>query len=74
MLTIHGSMDETVPAEDALDFDKFISNHELCIIEGADHEFSSHQDKLSSLVLEFIKTRADKDKDTSKEAKIHSRL
>ncbi|ESW33014.1 hypothetical protein PHAVU_001G036300 [Phaseolus vulgaris] len=74
VLTIHGSMDETVPAEDALEFDKFISNHELCILEGADHECSSHQDKLSSIVLEFIKTHADKYKDTSKQAKIHSRF
>ncbi|KAL2317921.1 hypothetical protein Fmac_031797 [Flemingia macrophylla] len=64
VLTIHGSMDEIVPAEDALEFAKFISNHELCIIEGADHEYSSHQDVLTSLVLEFIKIHTDKDKDT----------
>lgn len=58
-------MDQTVPAEDALEFDKFISNHELRIIEGADHEYSHHQDELTHLVLEFIKIHNDKDKDTS---------
>uniref|UniRef100_A0A0R0GB94 Peptidase S9 prolyl oligopeptidase catalytic domain-containing protein n=1 Tax=Glycine max TaxID=3847 RepID=A0A0R0GB94_SOYBN len=81
VLTIHGSMDEIVPAEDALEFAKFISNHELCFIEGADHEYTYHQDELTSLVLEFIKIHIDKDKDTSKQARfgrvhkpIHSRL
>lgn len=58
-------MDQTVPAEDALEFDKFISNHELRIIEGADHEYSHLQDELTHLVLEFIKIHNDKDKDTS---------
>jgi len=74
-------MDEIVPAEDALEFAKFISNHELCFIEGADHEYTYHQDELTSLVLEFIKIHIDKDKDTSKQARfgrvhkpIHSRL
>ncbi|XP_027333820.1 uncharacterized protein LOC113848482 [Abrus precatorius] len=81
VLTIHGSMDETVPAEDALEFAKFTSNHELHIIEGADHEYSHHQDELSSLVLGFIKVHTDKDNDTSKQTHfgrvdkpIHSRL
>ena len=69
VLTVHGSMDETVPAEDALEFDKFISNHELCIVEGADHEFTCHQDELTCLVLEFIKAHHDKDKDTSKQTR-----
>ncbi|KAG4931487.1 hypothetical protein JHK82_048595 [Glycine max] len=81
VLTIHGSMDEIVPAEDAVEFTKFISNHELCFIEGADHEYTSHQDELTSLVLEFIKIHIDKDKDTSKQTRfrrvhksIHSRF
>lgn len=69
VLTVHGSMDETVPAEDALEFAKFISNHELRIIEGADHEYSSHQDELACLVLEFIKAHHDKHKDISKQTR-----
>lgn len=81
VLTIHGSTDKIVPAEDASEFAKFISNHELCIIEGADHEYTSHQDELTSLVLEFIKIHTDKDEDTSKQTRfervhkpIHSRF
>ncbi|RYR55484.1 hypothetical protein Ahy_A06g030692 [Arachis hypogaea] len=66
VLTVHGSKDETVPSEDALDFDKFISNHELHIVERADHEFTHHQDELTSIVLEFIKSHNDKDTNKSK--------
>ncbi|WJX09647.1 hypothetical protein P8452_00459 [Trifolium repens] len=81
VLTVHGSMDETVPAEDALEFSKFILNHELCIIEGADHEYTCHQDELTSLVLEFIKVHNDKENNTYKQTRfgradkpIHSRF
>ncbi|CAJ2675209.1 unnamed protein product [Trifolium pratense] len=81
VLTVHGSMDETVPVEDALEFSKFILNHELCIIEGADHEYTCHQDELTSLVLEFIKVHNDKENNTSKQTRfgrvdkpIHSRF
>ncbi|KAL9227242.1 hypothetical protein vseg_002959 [Gypsophila vaccaria] len=54
ILTVHGSMDPIVSAEDALEFDKVIDNHTLRIIEGADHEFTLHQDNLVSIVLEFV--------------------
>ncbi|KAH9800047.1 Hydrolase 4 domain-containing protein [Citrus sinensis] len=68
VLTIHGTKDKMVPAEDALEFDKFIPNHKLHIIEGADHEFTSHQDELASLVIQFIKANYQKDGPTSKRA------
>lgn len=55
MLTVHGSLDEVVPAASALEFSKLISNHELEIIEGADHEFSSHQNEVVAVVVKFIK-------------------
>lgn len=55
VLTIHGSMDKIVLVEDAYEFDKFIPNHKLCIVEGADHEYTSHQDELASIVLDFSK-------------------
>uniref|UniRef100_A0A803QTN1 Serine aminopeptidase S33 domain-containing protein n=1 Tax=Cannabis sativa TaxID=3483 RepID=A0A803QTN1_CANSA len=55
VLTIHGSMDKIVPIEDSFEFNKFISNHKLHIIEGADHEYTYHQDELASVVLDFIK-------------------
>ncbi|CAI0387322.1 unnamed protein product [Linum tenue] len=57
VLTIHGSADEIIPVEDALEFAKIIPNHKLHIIEGADHGYSSHQTELASVVLEFIKSR-----------------
>ncbi|PIN02730.1 putative esterase [Handroanthus impetiginosus] len=55
VLTVHGSADEIIPVEDAHEFAKIIPNHQLQIIEGADHHYSSHQDELASAVLRFIK-------------------
>ena len=47
-------MDKIVPAKDALEFARFIRNHKLHLIEGADHEYTSHQDELATVVLDFI--------------------
>ncbi|KAI3814482.1 hypothetical protein L1987_14122 [Smallanthus sonchifolius] len=55
VLTVHGSADEIIPVEDALEFAKIIPNHELKIIEGANHGYTNHRDKLVSVVLDFIK-------------------
>ncbi|KAH6779091.1 alpha/beta-Hydrolases superfamily protein [Perilla frutescens var. hirtella] len=55
VLTVHGSADDVILVDDALEFAKIIPNHQLEIIEGADHKFSSHQDELASVVLRFIK-------------------
>ncbi|XP_030530748.1 uncharacterized protein LOC115741141 isoform X1 [Rhodamnia argentea] len=81
VLTVHGSLDKIVPAEDSLEFAKVISNHKLCIMEGADHEYTSHQDELTSVVLDFVKTDSCPNKGTvnpfppSKPAKSpHSRM
>ncbi|XP_057478334.1 putative uncharacterized protein YDL057W [Actinidia eriantha] len=63
VLTVHGSIDEMVPVEDAYKFNKYISNHKLRIIEGADHEFTSHQDELASIVLDFITVNPHQDRD-----------
>ncbi|XWS26421.1 hypothetical protein CRYUN_Cryun26dG0030900 [Craigia yunnanensis] len=61
VLTIHGTMDKIVPAKDALEFARFIRNHKLHLIEGADHEYTSHQDELATVVLDFIRAvREDK--------------
>ncbi|KAL3500763.1 hypothetical protein ACH5RR_039856 [Cinchona calisaya] len=54
VLTVHGSIDELVPVNDAKEFAKHIPNHKLEIFEGSDHEFTSHQDKLASVVLNFV--------------------
>jgi alpha/beta superfamily hydrolase len=57
VLTVHGANDDVVPSEDALEFDKYISNHELHIIERADHRYASHQLELAAIVLKFTKSR-----------------
>ncbi|KAL2897960.1 hypothetical protein RDABS01_039742 [Bienertia sinuspersici] len=57
VLTIHGSMDQIVPANDALEFDKIIANHVLRVIEGADHEYTLHQNELVQAVLDFMQDR-----------------
>lgn len=56
VLTVHGSDDDVVPSEDALEFHKYISNHELQIIEGANHSYSSHQLELANTVLKFVRS------------------
>ncbi|XVF89083.1 hypothetical protein PTKIN_Ptkin19aG0102200 [Pterospermum kingtungense] len=61
VLTIHGTMDKIVPATDALEFARFIQNHKLEFIEGADHEYTSHQDELATVVVDFVRAvREDK--------------
>jgi uncharacterized protein len=49
--------DDVVPSADALEFNKYISNHELHIIEKADHRYASHQFELAAVVLKFIKSK-----------------
>lgn len=66
VLTVHGSMDKIVPTEDALEFSKLIANHDLCIMEGADHNYTSHQDELASVVVNFVKDNLHLHKDKSK--------
>ncbi|CAN6441797.1 unnamed protein product [Victoria cruziana] len=55
VLTVHGSEDEIIPVEDALEFDKLIPNHKLVIVEQANHCYSAHQSELASIVVDFIK-------------------
>ncbi|KAK1413855.1 hypothetical protein QVD17_29591 [Tagetes erecta] len=55
VLSVHGSADEVIPVEDASEFAKIIPNHELRIIEGANHVYSNHRDKLVPVVVDFIK-------------------
>ncbi|GER51429.1 alpha/beta-Hydrolases superfamily protein [Striga asiatica] len=55
VFTVHGSLDEIVPVGDAIEFSKIIPNHQLQIIDGADHRFSSHEHELASAVFHFVK-------------------
>ncbi|KAF6162497.1 hypothetical protein GIB67_006206 [Kingdonia uniflora] len=57
VLTVHGSMDEVIPVEDASEFAKIISNHKLHIVEGANHCYTEHEVELAEAVLDFIKGR-----------------
>lgn len=61
VLTVHGSDDRIVSVTEAYEFAKYIKNHKLCVIEGADHEFTSHQHQLASTVLSFFKKDDDND-------------
>ncbi|KAI7741576.1 hypothetical protein M8C21_019853 [Ambrosia artemisiifolia] len=55
VLSIHGSADKIVPMDDAMEFAKRILNHKLHIINGADHEYTCHQNELASIALDFVK-------------------
>uniref|UniRef100_A0A0E0JKE0 BAAT/Acyl-CoA thioester hydrolase C-terminal domain-containing protein n=1 Tax=Oryza punctata TaxID=4537 RepID=A0A0E0JKE0_ORYPU len=52
--TVHGSADETIPVEDAYEFAKHISNHKLQVIEGANHNYTTHRKELTDAVVDFI--------------------
>lgn len=56
VLTIHGAIDEIVPAEDARMFAANIPNHELRIMADADHRYTGHEQELTALVLDFIRS------------------
>ncbi|XP_010262104.1 PREDICTED: uncharacterized protein LOC104600706 [Nelumbo nucifera] len=70
VLTVHGSQDEIVPAEDALEFAKIIRNHKIHIIEGADHGYTSHQAELISVVLDFTRAGLQQDKDIRNQVEV----
>ncbi len=61
VLTVHGSADKIVPVEDALEFSKFIDNHRLHIIEGAEHGYSAQQAELATIVLDFVRIAMQQD-------------
>ncbi|KNA13464.1 hypothetical protein SOVF_116860 isoform A [Spinacia oleracea] len=65
VLTVHGSTDEIIPVEDAYEFSKIIPNHKLHIIEGANHCFTEHQDEVVPVVIDFIKSCMQQNKESS---------
>nr|GEZ34546.1 alpha/beta hydrolases superfamily protein [Tanacetum cinerariifolium] len=74
VLTIHGFGDKIVPTEDAIEFAKHVVNHKLHIIEGADHEYTSHQNELSSVVLSFVQSGSSHDNARSENKSLRSSL
>lgn len=65
VLTVHGSADEVIPVQDALEFAKIMPNHKLHVVEGADHGYTSYQAELVPVVLNFIKSALQQDKGTT---------
>lgn len=55
VLTIHGTNDEIIPADDAYQFAQRISTHKLVLVKDADHSYRGHQSQLVKHVLEFLK-------------------
>ena len=49
--------------EDAKEFAKIIPNHELQIVEGADHCYTNYQSQLVLTVMEFIKSHCEEKND-----------
>ena len=56
VLTLHGSRDECVDVSNAKEFAKNTKNHELFIIEGADHNFNGlrHMPIMVDTIAEFV--------------------
>ncbi|CAL8464177.1 g3712 [Coccomyxa elongata] len=56
VFTIHGSADATIPMEDASSFHERIANSELCIVDGADHNYKKpeHAEILIDKVVKFL--------------------
>ena len=52
---MHGTDDEVIPVGDAYEFAKMIRSHQLKIIQGANHGYTSHQEEMVSAVLPFLK-------------------
>ncbi|XP_041998332.1 non-heme chloroperoxidase-like [Salvia splendens] len=58
VLTVHGTNDEVIPVGDAYEFAKMIRSHQLKIIQGANHGYTSHQEEMDSAVLAFSSRNA----------------
>ena len=54
IMTVHGSDDDIISVDDAKEFHRFISNHKLQILAGANHRFTEHGENLASLVIDFL--------------------
>lgn len=57
VLTIHGDADALVACSNAYRFGAVVPNHQLCVIEGADHNFNGlkYMEKLVSTISEFVR-------------------
>lgn len=53
VLTVHGTADVDVALEEAYEIGKCISDHQLQIVDGADHTYFSRLDELAAAVVTF---------------------
>jgi uncharacterized protein len=58
VLTIHGTKDRVIPVEDAHQWGGVVTNHQLKLIDGADHSFllPEHSDQMIAAVVEHCTT------------------
>ena len=56
VLTVHGSADTVIPIADAHKWGEYITRHELCIVEGADHSYRKpeHRQQLVAAIERFL--------------------
>lgn len=54
VLTIHGTADRTIPMADAEMFAEHIKLHKLKLVDGADHRFTQHADRVIQLAVDFM--------------------
>lgn len=55
VLTVHGTADDDVALEEAYEIGKVIPDHQLKIVEGADHTYYARLDELAAAVVPFAK-------------------
>ncbi|KAJ3235469.1 hypothetical protein HDU78_005220 [Chytriomyces hyalinus] len=58
-LTVHGTLDETVPVADASLFDRVLPNHTLALVEEGNHNLTSsdHAQKSCGIIVNWLATR-----------------
>lgn len=54
VLTIHGTKDEVIPADDAYQFAQRIPTHKLVLVKDANHGYQDHESQLLKHMLEFL--------------------
>ncbi|XP_047941574.1 uncharacterized protein LOC125188644 isoform X2 [Salvia hispanica] len=55
VLTVHGTADNDVALDEAYEIGKVAPNHQLKLVDGADHTYESRLDQLAAAVVPFAK-------------------
>lgn len=53
VLTVHGTNDSVIPVADANKWQQYVKSHQLCLVEGGDHNFkqAGHAKELIDAVV-----------------------